>query len=119
KRAPAGAAKSSRSGESAARQPEEAVKPVEATGVSQGPSLEKALEEVSVTVDALAEPRDAEDMIWGSMIKPALKRRNPGFNERAYGYRSFNDLLKEAEKRGLLKLEADQKSGGYIVRSVE
>lgn len=119
KRAPAGAAKSSRSGESAARQPEEAVKPVEETGVSQGPSLEKALEEVSVTVDALAETRDAEDMIWGSMIKQALKRRNPGFNERAYGYRSFNDLLKEAEKRGLLKLEADQKSGGYIVRSVE
>ncbi len=119
KRAPAGTAKSSRSGESAARQPEEAVKPVEETGVSQGPSLEKALEEVSVTVDALAETRDAEDMIWGSMIKQALKRRNPGFNERAYGYRSFNDLLKEAEKRGLLKLEADQKSGGYIVRSVE
>jgi uncharacterized protein (TIGR00288 family) len=119
KRAPAGAAKSSRSGESAAKQPEEAVKPAEETGVSQGPSLEKALEEVSVTVDALAETRDAEDMIWGSMIKQALKRRNPGFNERAYGYRSFNDLLKEAEKRGLLKLEADQKSGGYIVRSVE
>jgi uncharacterized protein (TIGR00288 family) len=119
KRAPAGAAKSSRSGESAAKQPEEAVKPAEETGVSQGPYLEKALEEVSVTVDALAETRDAEDMIWGSMIKQALKRRNPGFNERAYGYRSFNDLLKEAEKRGLLKLEADQKSGGYIVRSVE
>lgn len=119
KRAPAGAAKSSRSGESAAKQPEEAVKAVEENGVSQGPSLEKALEEVSVTVDALAETRDAEDMIWGSMIKQALKRRNPGFNERAYGYRSFNDLLKEAEKRGLLKLEADQKSGGYIVRSVE
>jgi uncharacterized protein (TIGR00288 family) len=119
KRAPAGAAKSSRSGESAAKQPEETVKPAEETGVSQGPSLEKALEEVSVTVDALAETRDAEDMIWGSMIKQALKRRNPGFNERAYGYRSFNDLLKEAEKRGLLKLEADQKSGGYIVRSVE
>jgi uncharacterized protein (TIGR00288 family) len=119
KRAPASVTKSSRSGESAAKQPEEATKPAEENGVSPGPSLEKALEEVSVTVDALAETRDAEDMIWGSMIKQALKRRNPGFNERAYGYRSFNDLLKEAEKRGLLKLEADQKSGGYIVRSVE
>lgn len=119
KRAPASVTKSSRSGEPAARQTEEATKPAEENGASQGPSLEKALEEVSVTVDALAETRDAEDVIWGSMIKQALKRRNPGFNERAYGYRSFNDLLKEAEKRGLLKLEADQKSGGYIVRSVE
>jgi len=119
KRAPASVTKSSRSGEPAPKQTEEASKPAEENGASHGPSLEKALEEVSVTVDALAETRDAEDVIWGSMIKQALKRRNPGFNERAYGYRSFNDLLKEAEKRGLLKLEADQKSGGYIVQSVE
>ena len=49
------------------------------------------------------------------MIKQALKRRNPGFNERAHGFRSFNDLLLEAEKRELLELEADEKSGGYIV----
>ena len=53
------------------------------------------------------------------MIKQAIKRRNPGFNERAHGFRSFNDLLREAEKRGLLKLEPDEKSGGYIVREVE
>ena len=57
--------------------------------------------------------------IWGSMIKQAIKRRHPGFNERAHGFRSFNDLLAEAQKRGLLKLEADEKSGGYIVRAVD
>lgn len=84
-----------------------------------GPSLEKALAEITATVDALAGERGADDAIWGSMIKQALKRRNPGFNERAYGFRSFNDLLLEAQKRGLLKLEADQKSGGYIVRPAE
>ena len=53
------------------------------------------------------------------MIKQAIKRRNPGFNERAYGFRSFNDLLAEAQKRGLLSLEADVKSGGYTVRPAE
>jgi len=53
------------------------------------------------------------------MIKQAIRRRNPGFNERAYGFRSFNDLLLEAEKSGFLKLEADEKSGGYTVRAVE
>jgi uncharacterized protein (TIGR00288 family) len=71
------------------------------------------------TYEALQEERGAEDKIWGSMIKQALKRRNPGFNERAHGFRSFNDLLLEAQKRGLLKLAADEKSGGYTVRLAE
>jgi hypothetical protein len=50
------------------------------------------------------------------MIKQALKRRKPGFNESYYGFRAFSDLLEEAEKRGLVKLEADEKSGGYLIR---
>ena len=50
------------------------------------------------------------------MVKQALKRRKPGFNESYYGFRSFNELLEEAEKRQLLALERDEKSGGYIVR---
>jgi hypothetical protein len=53
------------------------------------------------------------------MIKQALKRRNPGFNETYHGFRSFNSLLEEAAIRGLLKLEHDEKSGGYLVRSAE
>ncbi len=51
------------------------------------------------------------------MIKQAIKRRHPGFNERAYGFRSFNDLLAEAQKRGLLSLQADEKSGGFTVQT--
>ena len=51
------------------------------------------------------------------MVKQALKRRNPGFNESYFGYRSFNDLLKDAESRGLLRLAHDEKSGGYVIRS--
>ncbi len=98
---------------------EEAPKAADEADENKGPSLDKAMEQVSETLEALAEARGADDTIWGSMVKQALKRRNPGFNERAYGYRSFNDLLKEAEKRGLLKLVADQKSGGYIVQAVD
>ena len=49
---------------------------------------------------------DQDEKIWGSMVKQALKRRNPGFNERAHGFRAFNDVLLEAEKRGLLTLSA-------------
>ena len=50
------------------------------------------------------------------MVKQALKRRKPSFNESYYGYGSFNELLEEAEERGLLDLERAERSGGYIVR---
>lgn len=86
---------------------------------NKGPSPEEALEQVVETFEALSEERDEDEPIWGSMIKQAIKRRNPGFNERASGFRSFNDLLVEAQKRGLLKLEADKKSGGYTVQSTD
>jgi uncharacterized protein (TIGR00288 family) len=85
---------------------------------SQGPALADAFDLVLKTFEAITEEREEDEDIWGSMIKQALKRRNPGFNERAYGFRSFNDLLLEAQKRGLLKLEPDEKSGGYIVRTM-
>ncbi len=40
------------------------------------------------TIDALIAERGEEEKIWGSMVKQALKRRNPGFNEAFYGFRS-------------------------------
>jgi uncharacterized protein (TIGR00288 family) len=83
---------------------------------SKGPDLAEALEVIVETLEALAEERGENEPIWGSMIKQAIKRRHPGFNERFYGFRSFNDLLAEGEKRGLLQLRADEKSGGYTVR---
>jgi hypothetical protein len=83
---------------------------------NKGPDLQEALELIVDTLEALAEERGESEPIWGSMIKQAIKRRHPGFNERAYGFRSFNDLLADGEKRGLLTLQADEKSGGYTVR---
>ena len=83
------------------------------------PSAQKALDLVGDTLRDVVDERGDNDHIWGSMIKQAIKRRNPGFNERAYGFRSFNDLLAEAEKRGILKLAPDEKSGGYIVRLLD
>jgi len=68
------------------------------------------------TLEALVAERGAEEKIWGSMVKQALKRRNPGFNETYYGFRSFSDLLEEAGEKGLIRLDPDEKSGGYIIR---
>jgi len=53
------------------------------------------------------------------LMKEAMKRQNPGFNERAHGFRAFNQLLLEAQKRGLLKLERDKQVGTYIVHAIE
>ena len=77
---------------------------------------QEAVDLVTATVDALLAERGAEEKIWGSMVKQALKRRKPGFAESYYGFRSFNGLLEEAERRGALALERDEKSGGYIIR---
>ena len=77
---------------------------------------QQAFDLVVDTIDALAEERDQDEKIWGSMVKQTLKRRNPGFNESYFGFRTFSDLLEEAQARKLLTLEPDQKSGGYIIR---
>src|SRR5258706_9891358 len=78
---------------------------------------QKALDMLMNTSDALTGERGGDEKIWGSMIKQAMKRRNPGFNETYHGFKSFNSLLEEAAIRGLLRLEHDEKSGGYIIRS--
>ena len=77
---------------------------------------QEAVDMIIETLEALIAERGAEDKIWGSMVKQALKRRQPGFNESYYGFRSFSELLEEAEKRQLVALEHDEKSGGYILR---
>jgi uncharacterized protein (TIGR00288 family) len=78
---------------------------------------QEAYDLVVATVEALVAERGAEDKLWGSMVKQTLKRRRPGFNESYYGFRSFNQLLEEAAQRGLLAIERDERSGGYIVQS--
>ncbi|TLY50407.1 MAG: NYN domain-containing protein [Gammaproteobacteria bacterium] len=79
----------------------------------------QALDLVLETVEALIAERGEDEKIWGSMVKQALKRRNPGFNESYYGFKSFNALLEEAKARKLLELKLDEKSGGYLVRGAE
>ena len=70
------------------------------------------------TAEALNAERGDEEKLWGSMVKQALKRRRPGFNESYYGFDSFSRLLEEARDRGQMELELDERSGGYIIRNV-
>jgi hypothetical protein len=78
---------------------------------------QEALDLVLETVEALSEDRGEQEKLWGSMVKQALRRRKPGFRETYHGFRSFGQLLEEAQARQLLELEFDEKSGGYIIKS--
>jgi len=80
--------------------------------------VQRGLDLIRETVDALVAERGEDERIWGSMVKQTLKRRNPGFNETYYGFRTFNRMLEEARDRRLIVLEEDDKSGGYIVRAL-
>lgn len=77
---------------------------------------DEGIYQVLDTAEALIAERG--NRIFGSMVKQTLKRRHPGFTETAYGFSSFNELLEVAQDRGHLQLEADQRSGGYVVVAV-
>jgi uncharacterized protein (TIGR00288 family) len=76
---------------------------------------QEALDLVMETIEALQDERGEQERIWGSMVKQALKRRQPGFRESYHGFRTFGDLLEEAQHRGLLRLQHDERSGGYLI----
>jgi len=77
---------------------------------------EKKRELFRLMLDSLqALVRENYDVIWGSMIKQTMQRKQPYFNESYYGYKSFSDLLEDAQRLGLLTMKKDAKSGGYII----
>ncbi|MEM5371755.1 NYN domain-containing protein [Paraburkholderia azotifigens] len=77
----------------------------------------KAIEFAVQTFDALASERGDSGKIWASVLKNAIKRRKPDFNETYYGFRAFGNLLEEAQSRGLLEVGRDEKSGTFVYRS--
>ena len=89
-----------------------------AAPASDAERKQEAIDIVMETVEALVTERGAEEKIWGSMVKQAIKRRRPGFSEPYYGFRSFSKLLDEAATRKLVTLEHDEKSGGVIIRTL-
>jgi uncharacterized protein (TIGR00288 family) len=68
------------------------------------------------TIEALVDERGEDEKMWGSMVKQTMKRRRPGFTESAYGYRSFREMLEDAQRQHLLTLVRDEKTGQYAVK---
>jgi len=94
------------------RSPEEERRRREEMDTRRAKIIEMAVE----TYEALVTDRDEGGKIWASVLKEALKRRNPGFSESYYGFRTFGNLLEEAQARGMLEFGRDEKSGAYVFR---
>lgn len=78
-------------------------------------SVEKAMAELMSTLELLRTEKGADEVFHAGGIKSTIKRRNPGFDERAHGFKSFSELLKEAERRSLITLKADEQGSLRIV----
>jgi len=95
------------------RSPEEDNRRKEETEARKSQAIDLAV----ATFEALIAERGDSGKIWASMLKEAIKRRKPDFNETYYGFRAFGNLLEEAQARGLLELGRDEKSGAFVSRS--
>ena len=77
---------------------------------------QEAMDFLVETVEGLISERGSDEKIWGSMVKTTMQRRKPGFNESFYGYRSFREMVEDAQKNKLVVLVKDEKSGQYTIR---
>jgi uncharacterized protein (TIGR00288 family) len=77
----------------------------------------KAVELAAATFADLIAVRGDGERVWASVLKEVIKRRNPGFNETYFGFRTFGNLLDEAASRGLLAVGRDEKSGTFVTRA--
>ena len=83
---------------------------------AKGDRKDEAYDLLQETYEALVEERGDNKVVWGSMVKQTLRRRRPDFHESYYGFASWNELLEQAAKKKILKIEADEKSGGYVIQ---
>ncbi|MEC4723499.1 NYN domain-containing protein [Noviherbaspirillum sp. CPCC 100848] len=103
-----------RESQPARRSPDEESRRREETETRKSQAIEMAVS----TFDALVAERGDSGKIWASVLKEAIKRRKPDFSESYYGFRTFGNLLEEAQARGLLEFGRDEKSGAYVYRSI-
>jgi uncharacterized LabA/DUF88 family protein len=80
---------------------------------------QKKQEAFALMLDAVAAlQRENKDVLWGSLVKDTMVRKQPQFNEEYHGYNSFGRLLEDAEKHKLIKLRKDSRSGTYVIEEV-
>ena len=80
---------------------------------------DKKLEAIEWLCEIVRSLQADYESLWGSQVKQTIRRVHPGFNESYYGYKSFTDLIKDAESRNLIRLEYDETRGNFKVRLKE
>jgi uncharacterized protein (TIGR00288 family) len=109
--------------DAATRKNDEERPPRQKPGKQDSPEVEarkeKAFALVAETFDALISERGDGNKIWASVLKEAIKRRRPDFNESYFGFRAFGSLLDEAQSRGLFEVGRDEKSGTFVFRNAQ
>ncbi|MFN4148786.1 MAG: NYN domain-containing protein [Rhodocyclaceae bacterium] len=96
-----------------AREDKQAKKPVDPQEMEARRT--KGLEMAAATLEALLEDRSDDEKVWASVLKEAIKRRHPGFNEAYHGFKTFGALLEEAARRGLMEVGREANST-YVKR---
>jgi uncharacterized LabA/DUF88 family protein len=81
------------------------------------PAVERREDAADKIVEIVRSLERDYDTVWGSMVKQAVRRVHPGFNEAYYGHANFADLLEDVAKQGLIDLEYDESRGNFIVRT--
>ena len=77
---------------------------------------EKSREVFSLLIESMqALQRENKEILWGSMVKQTMQRKNPSFSESYYGFRAFSELLESAQKHRVITLRRDAKSGSYVI----
>ena len=59
--------------------------------------------------------QESRGVLFSSLVKDTMKRKQPDFNETNYGYATFGDLLEDMRDHGLLTVERDSRAGGTLV----
>ena len=74
----------------------------------------------AMILDAMAAlRREDKQILWSSMVKQTTKRKQPSFNETAYGYSNFSELVEDGARLGLFKITKDERSGSYVMSEID
>ena len=83
-------------------------------------AAERTVEGFRLLVDAInGLIRNDKDVIWGSMVKQTICRKNPSFDESYFGYKSFTLMLEDAQRHKILTLKKDPRAGYQITGVAE
>ncbi len=86
-------------------------------GAAAPAAVDKQAEAMALLVEALQTLQsEKRERFWSSLIKTAIRRRHPSFEESAYGYRGFDRMLEDAAAKGLVALDRDPANRTYIVK---